>query len=86
MSLFSLPPHPHKPTNQSSREQRQGTCLGSNHVGTIAAPFLGVEGQAELAMTRIVIVVFVGLAANIVFSRKQPKIDQNQKSEILSPC
>jgi hypothetical protein len=36
-----------------------------------------VEGQVELEMGRIVIVVFIGLAANTVFFTKQLKINQN---------
>ncbi len=73
----SLPPCPRKPTDRRSGGQRQGRCLGPNCIGVVAASLPGVEGRVELAMRRIVIMVFVGLAANTVFlqnSQKSTKI------------
>jgi hypothetical protein len=85
MSLSPSSPRPCKPTNQSSIGRRCKRCLGGNHDGVVAGSLLGVEGQAELARRRIDIIVFVGLAAKTVFFRKQPEIDQNQKSQIIMP-
>ncbi len=85
MSSLSLPPCPHKPTNQSSKERRQGRCLGANHVGIVAAPLPGVKEQAELGRRRMSSLSSLASLPTVCF-RKQPEINQNWKSKIVLPC
>jgi hypothetical protein len=45
----------------------------------------GSQRMSGAREDNIVIFIFVGIAADTVFFQKQPEIDQNQKSKIVTP-